>query len=380
MYVSTGLGDEFDRRASGDVSRWPACVTPAERAFAHAACKPTVLRGLGAWPDLPGKPASWRFEGANACWVESLPDCTSCLNMAQASNIKNCLTGPNPLWTNYAKDCSYNAMWHLLDLPVCATSTHLTVPTCATPAQAATRTYCQKNGYKTGTDRAQNAQCWMWMKDPAWWTAFQKAPICGDQAAADLRAYAAALAEQKRNADLIAYAAALKAQQAGQRPPILKAVVKPIDWQGLAAYAAAVKAQQDKYAADLRAYAAAATDQKRNAELTAYAAAVAVANAQKAAQLAAYAAAVKASQAQGTPPPPPPPPPQVTVSLPPGVPPAPPPPPPPPDIPVEVTAPVQVPSAGMSTGSMLLLGGALAVGGWFLFGRKKRQAARAGVG
>lgn len=365
MYARTGsLGDDYDRRAPGDAARFPGCVTPAERWFAHAACKPIELRGLGAWPpSLPNAPgAGGRFAGANPCWVESLPDCPSCITMTQTPNIVNCLKG-----SATGPACDYNAIAHLLDLPPCEGG-RFPIPnaktSCIAPDLVATRTYCQTTDYKTGPDRPKNAQCWAWLKDPAWWAAFQTVPVCPPPTAA-------------RPPTLTA------APTTVARPPTLTAAPwpasKPIDWAALAAYAAAVKAQQDKYAADLLAYAQAA-DAKRRADLIAYAKAVQAANAKKAADLLAYAAAVKAQQAAaaaaGKPPPPPPKPPtppKVTVKEPPATPPAPKIAPPPPGVPDIVAAPVQ--AAGMSTSSMLMLAGAVAVGGYFLFGRKKRQAA-----
>jgi len=183
-------------------------------------------------------------------------------------------------------------------------------------------------------------------------------------------------------------------------PPVLHAAPMPtrptVDWAALAKYAAAVKAANDKRASDLLAYAQAVRDVKARADLLAYVAAVKAANDKRAADLRAYAAAVQARAAlppavkAKTPPPPPPPktppppakPPALTKP-PPGAPPPPkqtPPPAPPPGAPPEVVAPSEedepapVAQAGFGTGGLLAAAAVLAVGGWLIFGRKKKAA------
>lgn len=246
-YSSTALGDTYDRRPPANPGQYPGCITAAQRAAAHAACKPSTLRGLGLLD----------VASANPCWVETLPLC----------------------------------------------------PPFASPPAA-----------------------------PA------------------------------------------------------------VDWVALAKYAAAVKAADDKRAADLVAYATAVKAAKDRADLLAYAAAVKAANDKKAADLAAYAAAVKAHQTlpptmraatpRPAPPPPaaPPPtkPPVMRTAPQPGTP-SPPvqaaPPAPPPGTPPEILSALPTeydtpPPAhgGFGTGGMLAVLAVAAVGGWFIF-RKKKPAA-----
>jgi hypothetical protein len=185
------------------------------------------------------------------------------------------------------------------------------------------------------------------------------------------------------------------------RPPTLRAAVPrrapapAVDWAAVARYAAAVKAANEKRSADLIAYAQAVRDAKAKADLLAYVAAVKAQADLRAAQLVAYALAVKARAAlppavQATTPPPappkaPPPPakPRALTAPPPGAPPPPkqsPPPAPPPSAPPEVTAPSEedepppVAQAGFGTGGLLAIVAVVAVGGWLVFGRKKKAA------
>ena len=261
-YVS--LGDVYDRRGPSDPSQYPTCVTQAQHDAAHAACKPSMLRGLGllALPDtLP-------------CWVDTLPIC------------------PPPR-----------------------------------------------------------------LREPP------RRPVVPPPRL--------------------------------REPPRRPVVPTPVDWVAVAKYAAAVKAANDKRAADLLAYVQAVRDAKAKADLLAYFAAVKAAHDKQVSDLLAYAAAVKARAAlppaarlreppvRHPPPTPLPAKPPILTNPPPSEPPPPvqeTPPAVPASVPLEVATtteedqPMPVMQAGFGTGGLLAVVAVVAVGGWLIFGRKKKAA------
>ena len=142
-YASLGF---YDRRESHPAN-FPACATAAEKAAAKKDCQPTVIAGLGA--ALTGS----RFAGANPCWVETLPDCPTCLTQADLAKYSAVVYGT-------VKGLDAVKIAHLRDLFTCGSVTTPALPTCLTQQQRDALNYCAKYPNYNGPDANTNAGCW----------------------------------------------------------------------------------------------------------------------------------------------------------------------------------------------------------------------------
>lgn len=170
----------YDRRQS-NTAAYPTCTTAAEKAKAKADCKPTVLRGLGAalagWLDLPGKQSN-RFSGANPCWVETLPNCPSCLDTRRALEAMYCIIQfkSSPRASDYGTRCHWDKVGHLYSLPFCDTKDKPPVPACLDLEGQRTRSYFKEYG-SDGPDGRKNAMYWAYLR-AATLNAYLSRPNC----------------------------------------------------------------------------------------------------------------------------------------------------------------------------------------------------------
>jgi len=158
------------------------CLTPAEQQEAQSKCVATNLRGLGQTTYRASGPMVGRLTGMDPCMAKNLPPCPTpkCLDETTVAMIASCASGA----PYQGVDCANFDAWTKLslaalsNLPFCRRPSWLTLPSCLSQSQLATEFYCQRYPQFNGPDKAKNAQCWMMMHDPSYWSAYQGKVLC----------------------------------------------------------------------------------------------------------------------------------------------------------------------------------------------------------
>lgn len=108
--------------------------------------------------------------------IGSDPTVPTCLDEGQAVFLGSCIAempppGMDPV-THQGLCQQY--MW-LAELPYCAGTTRLPIPSCLSEEEARGIDYCH---YGDGSSPYWNALCWGTQKDPAWWAEYTNVPAC----------------------------------------------------------------------------------------------------------------------------------------------------------------------------------------------------------